>query len=60
MINVKITQLIRKLHNIKYCKRYFAGRLLALVTDPPPAHVEPVAFYAYMSKPEPAPVTITH
>ena len=55
MIYVKITRLIRKLPTIKYCKRYFAGRLLALVTDPPPAHVEPVAFYAYMSKPEPAP-----
>ena len=33
----------------------FAGRLLALVTDPSPTPVEPVAFYAYMSKSEPAP-----
>ena len=46
-----------KIPIIRYCKRYFVGRQ----RSPRPGHrsilapVEAVAFYAYMSKPEPAP-----
>nr|XP_022317093.1 uncharacterized protein LOC111120578 isoform X2 [Crassostrea virginica] len=40
---------IREPQNMKH------RRLLALVTDPPTASVDLVAFYAYMSKPEPNP-----
>ena len=52
---MKTTWLCGKLAYKIFYNRYLVGRLLALVTDPPTASVDPVAFYAYMSKPEPNP-----
>ena len=60
MINVKVTRLIRKLPTIKYCKRYFAGRLLALVTDPPPPPWKQSPSTPTCPNQSPPPVITTH